>query len=312
MRIALAVLLTGAVFAQSRPSGVVDSTVAGVANLPAQKIAANDLIGISVFDAPELTRTVRVGADGAIRLPMLSSPIIAEGLLPREAEDAIARALKNEEILVSPSVTVTILEYTSRTVSVMGAVKRPATFQVVGRVTLLDALARAEGLTPEAGPEILLSRPQSTLVKRIPVKSLIDAADPALNYVLEGGEEIRVPEARKIFVVGNVKKPGSFPVRDESEITVLRILAMAEGLAPFASKVAYIYRAGAEPSSRRELPIELSRILERKAPDVRLQPDDVLYIPDNKGRRLSVATLEKIVMFGTGATTALIYGAAVR
>ena len=108
---------------------MVDSTVAGVANLPAQRIAGNDLIAVSVYDAPELTRTVRVGEDGTIRLPMLKKRVQAEGLLPGGLENAIADALSSERILVDPIVTVTILEYHSRPISVVGAVHKPVTFQ---------------------------------------------------------------------------------------------------------------------------------------------------------------------------------------
>src|SRR5258707_7715795 len=133
--------------AQSRP---MDD--AGKANLPQQSIGANDLIAISVYDAPELTRTIRVDADGGIRLPLLKNPVQAEGLLPMNLETSIGDALKAEEILVDPIVRVTVVEYYSRPISIAGAVHKPVTFQAVGKETLLEALARAEGLAPEAEP----------------------------------------------------------------------------------------------------------------------------------------------------------------
>ena len=184
-------------------------------NLPAQAIRANDLIAVFVYDAPELTRTVRVSADGHILLPLLERPIKADGLLPAELASDIAAALKAEDVLIKPAVTVTVAEYRSRPISVVGAVKTPTTFEAIGRVTLLEALARAGGLAPEAGPEILISGSgaegtPTSLARRIPVKGLIGSADPEQNIRLSGGEEIRVPEAGKIFVVGNVKKPGAY------------------------------------------------------------------------------------------------------
>ena len=309
-----AALAATAIYAQVHPSSAIDYNVASVANLPAQKISANDLIAVAVYNAPELTRTFRVGADGTIGLPMLPERIQAEGLLPAELEAKIGGALKSGEILIDPVVTVTILEYNSRTVSVMGAVKRPVTFQAIGKVTLLDALARAEGLTQDAGPDILLNKPQAAaggatgvLIQRIPVKQLIDEADPALNFTLTGGEEIRVPEARRIYVVGNVKKPGPIAVRDGSETTVLKALAFAEGLAPFAGKMAYIYRGKTDLAERKEIPVPLDKIMQRKAPDVPLEADDLLYIPDNKSWRVSITTLEKVVALTGGVAAALIY-----
>ncbi|MBL8214993.1 MAG: polysaccharide biosynthesis/export family protein, partial [Bryobacterales bacterium] len=220
--------------AQTRISAVQD---AQLANLPAQKIGPNDLIAVSVYQAPELTRTVRVGSDGLVRLPMLRQKIRAEALLGSELEEAIATALRDESILVDPIVTVTMVEYHSRPISVVGAVRRPVTYQAIGPVTLLDALARAEGLMPEAGPEILVSRTQpgedgrpTVITQRIPTKGLIDDADPALNLKLFGGEDIRVPEVGKIYVVGNVRHPGAFPVHDTNGTSVLKLLALAEGL----------------------------------------------------------------------------------
>jgi polysaccharide biosynthesis/export protein len=283
------------------------------ANLPAQRIGANDLVAVSVYDAPELTRTVRIGADGMMRLPMLKRRIKAEGLMPGELETAISSALMAEQLMVDPFVTVTIAEYNSRPISVAGAVKQPLTFQASGPVTLLEAITKAGGLAPEAGPEILVSRAQSgadgtvtALVQRILVKGLIDAADPALNISLIGGEEIRVPESGKVYVIGNVKKPGAFTVQDGVESTVLKMLALSEGLMPYAAKDAYIYRREAN-GSKNEISVPLSKIMERKAPDAVLLANDILYVPDNKGRRLTLGALEKVLILGAGASTALIY-----
>ena len=296
--------------AQVRPAPAIETPGS---NLPIQRIGANDLIAVSVYDAPELTRTLRVDADGFVRLPMLKRRLKAEGLMPAELENAIAKALQTAQLIVDPFVTVTVAEYNSRPISVMGAVRRPLTFQAAGPVTLLDALARAEGLTQEAGSEILLSKPQrddngevKTLVKRITVRALIDSADPEVNVALTGGEEIRVPESGKIFVVGNVKKPGSYPVDDNGEMTLLKALARAEGLSPYAGRQAYIYRReGARP--RNEIRVELKQIMQRKIADIPLEANDVLYVPDNQGMRLGVAALEKVLLFGSGVGTALIY-----
>lgn len=285
----------------------------GGANLPAQRIGANDLIAVQVYDAPELTRSVRVSAEGDIRLPMLRQRLKVDGLLPAEVESSIAQALEREKILVEPVVTVTIVEYHSRPISVAGAVRKPLTFQAIGKTTLLDAITRAEGLSPEAGPEILVSRAQpgdqgtpTTLIQRVPVKALIDEADPELNLLLTGGEEIRVPEVGKVFVVGNVKHPGAFPVPDASGTSVLKLLAVAEGLLPFSSKQAYIYRREAGGSAKNEIPIDLRKIIDRKAPDVPLEANDILYIPDNRNQRITMSAIDRIASFGTSTASGLL------
>src|SRR5437016_13170400 len=113
-------------------------------NLPAQKIGPNDLISVSVYDAPEFTRAVRVGADGQIRFPMLAARINALDALPSELETAIAEALIRENLIVDPFVTVAVVEYASRPINVTGAVRRRLTFHDVGAENLLAAIARAE------------------------------------------------------------------------------------------------------------------------------------------------------------------------
>jgi polysaccharide export outer membrane protein len=304
-------LLCGALLAQTHGVPTPETS----ANLPAQKIGPRDLIVLQVYDSPELSRTVRVGADGLIRLPMVKQKIKADGLMPNELETLISKTFQEEELLVDPFVTVSVAEYSSRPISVLGAVKTPLTFLASSPVTLLEAITRAGGLTQETGPEILISKNQQgpdgavkPLIQRVTVKALIDSADPDANLKLTGGEEIRVPEAGKVFVVGNVKKPGAFAVQDGAESSVLKMLAVAEGLAPFSAKNAYIYRREAS-GSKNEIMIELNKIMDRKAPDAPLLPNDVLYIPDNRNKRLGMATLERILLFGsTAGATALMYG----
>jgi len=286
--------------AQVRPSLMEE---VGKFNLPALKLGAGDLIAVSVYDAPELTRTVRVEPDGAIHLPLLMEGVQAAGLMPRELEAAVAGALKSEEILVDPVVKITVVEYHSRPISVMGAVRKPVTFQADGSLTLLDALARAEGLTEDAGTEILVSR--EGRVEHIPVKQLLNKADPAMNVRLTGNEEIRVPEAGKIFVLGNVRKPGAFPVRDPGDNTVLKLVALSEGLMPYSSKLAYIVRRP-ETGAPEELPIELEKIMQRKAPDMPLQAGDILYVPDNKGRRTTMTILDRVAGFGASTASGVL------
>ena len=309
----------GLCFAQSFPSTISPPRAPAVPlgdNLPAQRIGPNDLIAVSVYDAPELTRNVRVGTDGMIRLPMVKKQIKAEGLMPGELELAIAAELKVSQLLVDPVVTVTMSEYHSHPISVAGAVRNPITFQANAPVTLLDALTRAGGLNKEAGLEILVSRTKKLpdqdkplmLTQRIPVKGLIDMADPELNVTLVGGEEVRVPEIGRVYVVGMIKKPGAFPMQDSSETTVLQMLALAEGLAGVSGEQAFIYRREGN-GAKNEIPVSLKSIMSRKSPDVPLLANDILYIPENKNRKMGLAALEKILLFGsTAGATALAYG----
>src|ERR1017187_763510 len=315
MRLLIPVLLlTPCAWAQQpNPNRAISVSEVG-ANLPAQPVGANDLIVVSVYHAPAFSRTVRIGGDGFIRLPMLKQRISALGCYPSDLETAIAKALREEQILVDPFVTVTIAEYHSRPISVAGAVKMPLVFQAESPVMLLEAIARAQGLREDAGREILVSRSEPgpdgkpiMLPRRISIHALIDDADSTLNLTLTGGEEIRVPEVGKIYIMGNVKKPGAFSVQDGPDTTIMQMLALAEGLMPFSSDKAFIYRREAN-GPKNEIPVSLDKIMKRQAPDVTLTANDILYIPDNRGKRLGIAALEKVLLFGsTAGATALIY-----
>jgi len=100
-----------------------------------------------------------------------------------------------------------------------------------------------------------------------------------------------------VFVVGNVKKPGAFPLGDGAETSVLKMLAMAEGLAPSPAS-RHLSIAGKHPGRRTKYPFELNKIMERKAPDAPLLANDVLYVTDSHGAALGFAILEKVMGFG--------------
>ena len=165
----------------SRPVFTDVASGSGSSNLLGQKIGPNDLIAVTVYDAPEFTRTLRVGLDGQIILPLMVHTITAAGLMPRELEAKIVEALRSEDLLKEPVVTVTVAEYQSRPITVTGAVRNPITFQAIGNVRLMEALTRAGGLGPDAGKEALVMSAGGGLVRRIMLKPLFDASDPKLD-----------------------------------------------------------------------------------------------------------------------------------
>ncbi len=292
---------TSVCFAQSAAPGP---------TLPAQVINPDDSISVSVYGSPEMTRVYRVNSDGTLRLPLLREPVRVAGLRPPLVEAAIADALEAQGLFVSPSVTVALSDVASRPISVVGAVRTPVTFQMISRVNLLDALARAGGVTPDAGPDIILVRPAAdgapSLLERIPLRPLLEGALPEKNFPLRGGEEIRIPEAEKIFVTGNVQKPGPFSIRDREPVTVLRALALAGGAMNFSFRYAYVYRKDDTSAGRSEIQVPLRDILKRKAADFVLQPEDTLYIPLDEKRRTTVAVVDKITGFGIATATGVI------
>jgi polysaccharide export outer membrane protein len=245
---------------------------------------------------------------------MLAQHIKAAGLYPEGLENSIRAALINEQVLVDPVVSVSVVEYRSRPITVVGEVKTPMTFQASGVVTVLDAISQAGGLSDNAGSEILVSRQQlgangesTTLTQRIPVRGLLDAVDPSLNPRLQGGEVIRVPEAGRVYVVGNVKNPGAFPLKDDSGTTVLKMLALSQGLNSYTARTAYIYRTEGGSGGKSDIPIELKKIMERKSPDVPLMANDILYVPEASARKGAMTALDRGLLIGVALGTTLLY-----
>lgn len=295
----------------SRPDVQLDQQLA-ISNVAFEPLGPGDLVFVSVTDCPELSRSYRVSAEGELKLPLLHSPLHALGEKPAQLEQTIAQALKAEHILVEPSVSVSVLEYRSRPVNVVGAVKHSVSFQALGDMKLLDAIAKADGFAPDAGPEILVSKVSdagggSDQIKHIPVKQLLSGADPSLNIQLHGGEEIRVPAAVNLYITGNVKTPGAYPLSETGSSTVLKALALCQGVLPYTQKTAYVYRLVPGSTERKEIPIPLDAIEHRKAPDVPLEANDILFIQDSSAKRLTASVIDKITGFGSMSAAAAAY-----
>lgn len=313
MRLSFAVFvgMTGLCFAQQQNTARMPLPQEAAINLPAQPVGASDLLVVTIYNQPALSRTVRVSTDGFVRLPMLKQRLNVAGSMPGDLENAIASAYEAEGILVDPQVTVNIAEYHSHPIQVGGAVRRPLTFQAEGPISLLEAINRAEGLNDNAGAEILVTKleigpdgqTKAGMARRIAAKALFEKGDDNANLILTGGEQVVVPEAGRVFVVGNVKKPCQFRIK-QGEATVLQALAYSEGLLRYSTKQAFIYRREGN-GDKNQIPIELQKIMRREVPDVQLIADDILYIPENEKKRMSMTTLATLLSVTGGA---VVYG----
>jgi polysaccharide export outer membrane protein len=265
-------------------------------SLPDHKILPNDLLSIAVYDEPELSRSVRVDVDGRIEVPQLTEKLQAVGLMPREIEKEISSALVDGQILLHPVVAVSILEYAERSISVVGDVKMPGQFRITSPISLLEALAKAGWVTSDAGPDVLLTTADSPAPRKINLRDLQMSTDRSLNVTLTGGEIISIPDAKqelaarfpegpKIWITGNVGHPVVYSIANPADATVLKVMASAGGDAQNYAKTAWVYRREGA-GNRRSISISLSDIMHRKAPDVTLQADDVLLVPDSDTKKM--------------------------
>jgi polysaccharide export outer membrane protein len=118
------------------------------------RIAPLDLLEISVFGVKELDRPVQVSSSGMISLPLIKT-VKAAGLTQTRLEQQIAAKLE-AKYLQSPQVSVFVKEYNSQRITVDGAVQKPGIFPIVGKVSLMQAIALAQGLTVVADPSGVL------------------------------------------------------------------------------------------------------------------------------------------------------------
>jgi len=278
-------------------------------------LGPGDEIVIRAPDAPEIAdRPVRIDMRGFINLPLVGR-LQAGGLTVEQLEAELTRRLKT--YLVEPQVAVSVNQYRSQPVSVLGAVGSPGVLQLEGRKTLFEVLSLAGGLRPDAGDTIRITRrkqwgriplPGATedptgqfWTAEVPVKSVMEAQNPEQNILVCPFDVITVPRAQMVYVIGSVRKPGGFVLGDKEILTVLQALSLAEGLDRGAApQNAKILRASQGSTTRTEIPIDLKRILQGKASDVPLGPDDILFVPGSTSKNLAYRSVEAMFAIGTG------------
>ena len=249
------------------------------------KIGPKDLLEISVLGVPEISKlVVRVSEQSRITLPMLGE--VGVGNLTKfEVEKKLA-ALAGEKIVLNPQVTVHILEYISRRVSVIGAVERPGPFELLGRQTVLAALSQAGGLTRDAGEEIIIIRQlpagESASI-RISIDGLFVQGDPKLNIALEPGDVVNVPVDKMvpIYVFGQVRNPGALQVKRSSLPTLTQAIAQAGGFTDRANRKRVQIRRKDASGKELEITVNVRNILKGRIKDIPLQVNDTVYVPES-------------------------------
>ncbi len=267
-------------------------------------IGSGDLLGVEVFDVPELSRDVRVNESGYISLPLMPAKVRAAGLTPYQLQDKLAELLQTNGLVSTPQVTVSLKEQHSEPITVIGAVKSPLVIQALRPTTLLQALSQAGGIADDAGSTVIVSRPvfdakdstnspdASTAPSgpqtwTINLADVLEAGDPRFNIPLIGGDVVSVPRAGIIYVVGAVTRPGGFLLQNDLDrMTMLKMLSLAGGTTNTAKvRNAVILRKNPDTGQRDEVPVDLNKVMHLKTPDVQLQANDILFVPDSNGLR---------------------------
>jgi polysaccharide export outer membrane protein len=224
---------------------------------------------------------------------------------------------KYKKYIIDPVVTVTVVEFHSQEVTIAGSVHLPGVHQIEGPKRLLEVISVAGGLKEDAGAKVIITREASSgplplpdarndvggrfSVGEIDLAALISGATPSKNIMIMPHDVVSVPIADLIYVLGYVKKPGGFTVHSHPRVSALEALGMANGLDPNGKpEHARILRVVGDGKNRATIPIDLKRIIDGKSPDVPLQADDILLIPNNVPRIVAITAAQAAVAVGTG------------
>jgi polysaccharide biosynthesis/export protein len=246
-------------------------------------IGGMDVLDIQVYQETDLSGTFRVAANGQMPFPLIGGVQVA-GLTPPQAQ-ARLEALLKDGYLKRPQVAVTVKEYRSKGVSVLGAVNNPDAYQLSGgRVTLLDLLSMAGGVSLEEGSKsLILLRPEAngeTRTKTINLDRLLKAGDPSLNVTVQPHDAIYVAKADAVIVYGEVKNPGTYPLEGQA-MTVLEALSRAGGLTTLAApNRTRIIRL--EDGVEKSLRVRVADVIAgERMKDLTLQAGDVIVVPES-------------------------------
>lgn len=252
--------------AGSNPTAV--GRVPPPAAMPGFTIGPGDTVQITVLGRPELSATGNVSGDGLVTAALVG-PVPVLGLSPQQAAQRIARAYKDGQFLVDPQVTVTMTEYQSQQLSVLGEVKAPGRFPMRTRLSVLDALALAGGISETGSQLAYILRPEDAVVTRyeVDLDALLQAGAGQQYFELLAGDTVVVPKAELFYIYGEVKTPNAY--RLKPGITVIQALSLAGGLTDKGSDRRIDIRRRDDRGRLQTLGASLNDAL---------RPDDVLYV----------------------------------
>lgn len=235
-------------------------------------IGEGDVLNINVYENKDLSTTVRVSSDGTIRVPLLGE-IQVEGLTVSKVSAKIER-LFADGYLVAPQVDVFISEHRSKKAVILGQIRSPGQYELRGKITFLEFISTAGGLTADAGSTATIKRISDGGKEKeqivISLQDLINTGDTSQNITIQDNDSIYISKAKTYYVSGEVNKPDSY--KYEPDLTVIKAITMAGGFSKIAArnKVKIIRTINGEKN-----------IFENVNMDEPLLPNDVIVVPES-------------------------------
>ena len=260
-------------------------------------IRSGDLLQISLFGSKDFDNEVRVNDRGEVSLPLVGAIRVA-GLTADQAAESIAQSLIRGGYFNNPQVQVFEKEYSTQGISVLGEVQKPGIYPLLGERTLFDVISAAGGTTQKAGKEVTITHREHPTQPQTLVLSYGPKGPVVGNTPVYPGDTVVVSKAGIVYVVGDVHLPSGIVI-ENSNLTALQALAMAQGANPTASlNHAKIIRQTSD--GRQEIPLPLKNILASKAPDPVLHPDDIMFVPNSTAKSVTRRSLDAALQTAVG------------
>lgn len=235
-------------------------------------VGEGDVLNINVYENKDLSTTVRVSSNGTIRVPLLGE-LQVEGLTVSKVSAKIEE-LFADGYLVDPQVDVFISEHKSKKAVILGQIRNPGQYELRGRITFLEFISKAGGLTEEAGSRATIKRISDTGKQEkqieISLQALINKGDTSQNIIIQDNDSIYISKAQTYYVSGEVNKPNSY--KHEPDLTVIKAITMAGGFSKIAArnKVKIIRMVNEKES-----------VFENVNMDEPILPNDVIVVPES-------------------------------
>ena len=272
-------------------------------------LGAEDVIDITVWGHDDLKRVIPVSLEGTITFPLIGE-VRAVGKSTQELEKEMAVKL-GDGYLIKPQITISVKEYNSQKVFVMGEVNKPGTYPITKENNLVYLLSQAGGPTKDAGEEVVIIRPnnphsssmtlEEAAAKKVPVITVnlkeAMAGDHKHNVSIQNGDSIIVSKIHFFFVMGEVKNPGKYDL--ERGTNVLTGISMGGGLRDAGEEVVII-----RPNNPHSDGMTLEEAEAKKVPIITLKLNDVLTgdpkhnIPIRNGDSIIVSKIPFFFVMG--------------
>jgi polysaccharide export outer membrane protein len=264
-------------------------------------IGPGDFLDISEFHTPEFHSMVRVSDDGTVRLPMVNAVQIG-GMDELAAAHAIEASLLTMGMLLHPQVSVLVTVYAGQDVSVLGEVTRPGVYPYTVHHRLLDVISAAAGLSQNAGRLVNVFHRDDP---KTPHPVVLDPGgtdkDADHNPELNPGDTVQVSRAGLVYVIGDVVRPGGFPVDPAQGLTVVQALSLAWGPSQNAGATkALLIRE--QKGGRTLTTLNLRRMIHGQDPDQPIYDRDILFVPDSMAKNMWNRTIESAIQSAIGVS----------